>query len=61
MSTQFFSLKDDSNKANRSVDIDEDETFVKPEVPGIAELPIRAEDKVSEYIMNLKGKKRSLS
>ena len=55
MTKQFFSLKDDSNKANRSVD--EDETFIKPEVPGIPESPIRAEDKVSEYIMNLKGKK----
>ena len=58
MSTQFFSLKDDSNKANRSVDIDEDESFIKPEVAGLPESPIRAEDKVSEYVMNLKGKKR---
>ena len=57
MTTQFFSLKDDSNKANRSVDIDEDEAFIKPEVPGITGSPIRAEDKVSEYIMNLKGKR----
>ena len=57
MSIQFLSLKDDSNKANRSVDIDEDESFIKPEVPELPESPIRAEDKVSEYIMNLKGKK----
>ena len=47
--------KNDSNKANRSAD--EDESFVKPEVPGIPEPPVKPEDKVSQYIMNLKGKK----
>ena len=56
MSIEFYSLKDDSNKANRSVDIDEDESFIKPELPGLPESPIK--DKVSEYIMNLKGKNR---
>ena len=51
----YLSLKNDSNQANRSVD--EDESFIKPEVPGIPESPVESEDKVSEYIMNLEGKK----
>ena len=48
-------LKDnDSNQANRS-DSTDDDPFIKPEVPGMSEEPAKPEDRVQEYISNLRG------
>ena len=46
----------DSNQAIRSDDADED-PFIKPEVPGITEEAAKPEDRVQEFINNLRGNK----
>ena len=50
-------LKDDSNKANKSEDTNEDEV-IRDEIPDICEKPVKPEEKVQGYLTNLQGNEK---
>ena len=60
MYNNWFVLKANSNQAIRSEGTDEGAS-VKPDIPGLSEEAVKAEDRVLRYIRNLRGKENRTS